>query len=256
MERKHIYGIVGILLAVTVIIVAMVLLSTLPGKQTGVVEGNGGDAIIDGVSYKEKNLTTVLFIITDGDGNKSEAVKIMLLSLDALSKTYGELSIDTDVLTSIPVMTSGGSWTGESRQDRLAVAQSGGDSPSSGCLNTKRAVSNLLYGLKIDYYICVPVTSSLLQKLDLQNAKMAMNALYEAMLSAEANNTTLSVTATDMTSSTVRRIVADMEKYTGSHSFTLGGTAASGETEGLHIDIRELNDMVVTLYYERVQTNE
>ena len=55
MERKHIYGIVGILLAVTVIIVAMVLLSTLPGKQTGVVEGNGGDAIIDGVSYKEKN---------------------------------------------------------------------------------------------------------------------------------------------------------------------------------------------------------
>lgn len=256
MERKHIYGIVGILLAVIVIIVAMVLLSTLPGKQTSVVEGSGGDAIIDGVSYKEKNLTTVLLIITDGDGNNPEATGIMLLSLDALSQTYGELAIDTDVLTNIPVMTPGGSWTGESQQGRLAEAQSGGDSPSSGCLNTKRAVSNLLYGLKIDYYICLPRTSPLLQKLDLQNAKTAMNALYEAMLSAEANSTTLSVTATDMTSSTVRRIVADMEKYTESHSFTLSGTAASGETEGLRIDIQELNDIVETLYYERVQTNE
>jgi hypothetical protein len=256
LERKYIYGAAGILLAVAVIIVALALLATAPWEKASEIEGSGGDALIDGVPYKEKNLTTVLFIITDGDGNDAEASGIMLLSLDAVNKVYGELIIDTDVQATIPVMTSNGAWTGETREDRLAVAQTYGNGSTSSCLNTKRAVSNLLYGLQVDYYVCLPNTSTFILDLDANSENAALGALYEAILSAEENGTSLKVTATDMTASTARRIVTDMEKCTSSLSFTLSGTAVSEAGDGLMIDTAKLNEIVERLYYERVQTDE
>lgn len=112
--------------------------------------------------YRPKqNLETVLFIGLDtyeksetvtGYTNTQQADFLLLLVIDTEAKTYSALHLNRDTMTQIPVLGVGGKPAG-SMQGQLALAHTYGSGGPDSSRNTVKAVSGLLYGVKIDHYV-------------------------------------------------------------------------------------------------------
>lgn len=109
----------------------------------------------------KKNIQTFLFIGNDNSEEREETGTVLgggqcdtleLIVVDKGNEAYYRLSLNRDTMTEIESFDSEGNSLGTSvAQLSLAYAQGGGEEKS--CENAAQAVSNLLYGQKIDEYL-------------------------------------------------------------------------------------------------------
>lgn len=117
--------------------------------------------------YKDWQTKTVLIIGVDSYGLQSEtstyrggaqADFLMLLSVDREEKTVKSLHIERDTITDIDVYGILGNPMGR-RKTQLCLAQGFGNSIKTSTQNTVSAVSRLLNGIPVDYYIVFDTAS-------------------------------------------------------------------------------------------------
>lgn len=128
-----------------------------PGFVSRVITRNGVDY------YPRHDLTVVLVMGIDRTGkvessesynNKGAADMLTLLVLDHTAKRVTGLQLNRDTMAQIPVLGIGGHEAG-TVYGQLALAHTYGSGLEDSCENTKKAVSQLLYGLDIDYYVAM-----------------------------------------------------------------------------------------------------
>ena len=122
-----------------------------------------GDHLIEyqGHTYREKsNLTTILLmgIDTEGSTNGSpyrsggQADFLRLIIIDQEHRTVSQLQIDRDTMAPITILGVLGDVSGV-RTAQLCLSYGYGDGKEKSCELTRDAVSDLLGGISIDYYI-------------------------------------------------------------------------------------------------------
>ncbi|MCD7739482.1 MAG: LCP family protein [Lachnospiraceae bacterium] len=125
--------------------------------QRGVVYYNGQ------AYYEKENLETLLILGTDktedtsyavGNVNNEQADFIMLVVIDYDSEEIIPIQLNRDTMTEIQILGVGGNET-STFIGQLALAHTYGSGGSDSCINTKKAVSNLLYGVSIDHYLAM-----------------------------------------------------------------------------------------------------
>lgn len=116
----------------------------------------------DGISYfPRQNITVVMILGIDKFGvvessgsynNDGAADMVSLAVFDEKTKTCTVLCLNRDTMLEMPVLGIGGKEAGTVTQ-QLALAHTYGSGLEDSCENTRKTVSNFLYGLQIDYYV-------------------------------------------------------------------------------------------------------
>lgn len=121
---------------------------------------------INGVKCKPNwDIQTYLFIGEDARGTKQRKTEgdgtgqsdvLELLVIDTKNNTYHKLPINRDTLTDVKSLDDDGSYLATTKV-QIALAHANGDGMELSCENTVDAVSNMLYGIRIDGYICLDI---------------------------------------------------------------------------------------------------
>ncbi len=168
---KHRSKAVYLLIPLLLIMVALFLLSGVKLLESvllpsvNVPEQIATRTIVkDGISYyPRQDITVILLIGTDESGpvlnsgsynNKASADMVSLLVLDSSIQTCTLVSLDRDTMMDIPVLGLKGKYAG-SVYAQLATSHNYGSGLEDSCENTKKAVSDFLYGLTVDYCFCM-----------------------------------------------------------------------------------------------------
>ncbi len=116
----------------------------------------------DGVKYfPRQDITVFLIMGIDKEGkvvpsnsynNDGEADVVALAVFDEADKTYSVLCLNRDTMLDMPILGIGGKQAGTAH-GQLALSHTYGSGLEDSCENTKKTVSNFLYGLDIDYYV-------------------------------------------------------------------------------------------------------
>lgn len=116
----------------------------------------------NGVRYfPRQDITVVLFLGIDQFGpvadsgsynNKGAADMVSLVIFDEKNETFSVLGLNRDAMVNMPVLGIGGKVAG-SRYAQLALSHTYGSGLEDSCDNTKKTVSDLFYGLRIDHYL-------------------------------------------------------------------------------------------------------
>ncbi len=116
----------------------------------------------EGVSYfPRQDITTVLVMGIDEEGpvvssgshrNYGEVDMIALIILDHTTEEYRVVSINRDTMLDMPMLGLGGKRAGNF-YGQLALSHTYGSGLEDSAENTLTAVSDLLYGLQMDYYV-------------------------------------------------------------------------------------------------------
>ena len=113
----------------------------------------------DGVLYQlNPALQTILFLgvddggtsipgVTPGEGRRSDTIILLLLNNE--SKEIQLLAISRDTIADVDVYQANGDYA-YTAPTHITMQYFYGDSPTRSCFLTKRAVSRLLYGMRID----------------------------------------------------------------------------------------------------------
>lgn len=111
--------------------------------------------------YPRQDITTFLLLGIDQKGpvvestsynNEGEADMIALAVFDETEKTYNLLLLNRDTMTDVPILGIGGKPAGMA-YEQLALAHTYGKGLEDSCENTRDAVSDLLNGITVDYYL-------------------------------------------------------------------------------------------------------
>lgn len=118
--------------------------------------------IRDGVKYfPNQDLRVFLIMGIDETGpvkdsgsynNEGEADMVALAIFDESAKTYSILCLNRDTMLEMPMLGLGGKQAGTT-VGQLALSHTYGSGLKDSCENTKKTVSDFLYGLEIDYYL-------------------------------------------------------------------------------------------------------
>lgn len=84
----------------------------------------------------------------------TQADFLMLMAVDRKNKTCSAIHLNRDTMTDYQILTDSGRVV-ETTTGQLTLAHSYGGTEALRCKNTMNAVSNLLYGVKINHYISV-----------------------------------------------------------------------------------------------------
>lgn len=157
----------GILLLVLLMVIsgARIVESVVqPGDQT---DNNGfvsRTITRDGVDYYPRQDITVLMLLgidqpgpvkaSESYNNSGAADMVALAIFDEAAEEYTILHINRDTMLSMPVLGLNGKPAG-TYYGQLALSHTYGSGLEDSCENTKAAVSELLYGLTIDYYVAM-----------------------------------------------------------------------------------------------------
>jgi LCP family protein required for cell wall assembly len=116
----------------------------------------------DGVDYfPRQDITTVLVLGIDQFGpvadsgaysNRGAADMDILLIFDETNEVCNVLHLNRDTMLEMPVLGIGGRKAG-TYFGQLALAHTYGNGLEDSCENSREAVSDFLYGLRIDYYV-------------------------------------------------------------------------------------------------------
>ena len=166
-KRTHLKDIV--FLAVILILVLVMLYSGLRILESTVLRNNqiptepvrSKTITWDGVDYfPRQDITTVLIMGIDRYGvvedshsytNPGAADMNMLLVFDETNQSCTALHINRDTMLEMPVLGIGGKEAG-TYFGHLALAHTYGTGLNDSAENTRYAVSDFLYGIRIDYY--------------------------------------------------------------------------------------------------------
>ena len=169
-KRKYIkrfaFLCVILLLALTVLYSGLRILESTVLHPGGSVQNGSARKTItrgDTAYFPRQDITTVLVMGIDRYGpeedsgsyrNEGAADMNMLLIFDEASRVCNVLHLNRDTMLEMPVLGIGGRQAGTSF-GQLALAHTYGSGLHDSCENTRQAVSDLLYGLEIDYYMAM-----------------------------------------------------------------------------------------------------
>lgn len=173
-KRTTIAALVILVLAVVIAAFAAVMLlrrgtTDAPGgaqsTQSGESEPNQGELYYNGAWYNPKeNLETILFMGLDkyedqiqqqeGYMNDQQADFNLVVVIDHDTGTCRALQLNRDTMCQITELGVAGDAL-QKITAQLALAHTYGSGGSDSCINQKRAVSDLLYGVNIDHYVAL-----------------------------------------------------------------------------------------------------
>ena len=168
-ERMRIIDIASAVLILLLVIVMLysglqILESTV--LRTGADEQGFVSRTItrDGVSYYPRQDITVVMVLgidqngpvqaSEGYINPGAADMAALLIFDDADKSCTILQLNRDTMLEMPVLGVGGKNAG-TYYGQLALSHTYGSGMADSCENTRRTISNFLYGIRIDYYLAM-----------------------------------------------------------------------------------------------------
>ena len=155
---------------IILILVLLILLSGLKILESVLLRNEPEDAdqtnskVItrDGVDYyPRQDITVVLLMGIDREGpvvssgsynNSGAADMVSVLVFDEAAESISVLCLNRDTMLEMPVLGIGGKQAGTTCA-QLALAHTYGSGMDDSCENVKKAVSDFLYGIRIDYYV-------------------------------------------------------------------------------------------------------
>ena len=117
----------------------------------------------NGIKYvPNKDLSTLLIlgiddpVLTESDKvrNQSQADFLLLAVFDPAAQSCRMIQINRDSMCDIPIYDSAGKEIG-TRKEQIALAHTYGSSNAQKCENTVKAVSDFMYGIKVDNYFAI-----------------------------------------------------------------------------------------------------
>lgn len=168
--KRHRHGKHAALTVLLLLLVLVILACGVKILEVTVLKGNGSEdapsasktITRDGVDYfPRRDITVVLVMGIDETGpvedsgsyyNPGAADVVMLLVLDDTAETCTVLALNRDTMLEMPVLGIGGRKAG-TYYGQLALAHTYGSGLEDSCENVREAVSDLLYGIDIDYYV-------------------------------------------------------------------------------------------------------
>ena len=157
------YFAVILILVLVFLISGLRILESTVFSQDSTQETTGRKTIIrDGIEYFPRQDITVLLVMgIDMEGpvedsgyhrNEGSADMVALMIFDETGKDCSILYLNRDTMLNMPVLGIDGRPAGTSFA-QLALSHTYGNGLETSCENTKKAVSDFLYGIQIDYYI-------------------------------------------------------------------------------------------------------
>ncbi|HOP11783.1 MAG TPA: LCP family protein [Oscillospiraceae bacterium] len=173
-SRKATQIIVAFVLICVMMIFAVQKLAAWEQKQVVVDQNTSGfysdiypavSQIVNGEQtyIENKELITILFLGIDTSGevissgsynNKQQADFLALLIIDPAANDCTLLHLNRDTMTDINVLGVTGQAAGTT-YGQLALAHTYGTGLQDSCQNTVQTVSNLLFGISIDYFVSI-----------------------------------------------------------------------------------------------------
>ena len=160
-------GVLGLILLTIVLLLVAIHMweSRLEYSGQGSTVPNKDTFFYNGITYKARDsIETVLIMGLDKfdediSGNEiyinsQQADFLMLMVLDHKNKTCEAVHINRDTMTEIQTLGVNGEYAGL-MHGQIALAHAYGTGGADSCRNTVTAVSELMYGIKIDHYISV-----------------------------------------------------------------------------------------------------
>lgn len=153
-----------LLLALVVLFSGVQIVSSVLSAGNRSAGGTAGSKTITvgGVDYFPRQDITVLLLMgidetgpmapSDSYNNTGEADMIALAVFDEADKSYTVLTLNRDTMLEMPVLGIGGKQAG-TLYGQLALAHTYGTGMEDSCENTKKAISDFLGGVQIDYYL-------------------------------------------------------------------------------------------------------
>lgn len=163
-NSNHIIAFILVFLVAVAIFSGFMIIDSFQNQQTDESNSVASSKTItrNGKKYFPRQDITVFMLMgidqfgpvqaSNSYNNKGEADVIMLAVFDESDKTYDVVLLNRDTMTDIPVIGLGGKKAG-SIFAQLALAHTYGSGLEDSCENTVEAVSNLVNGLNIDYYM-------------------------------------------------------------------------------------------------------
>lgn len=155
-------GVILLLILVMIGSLAQIVRYTIWGNDAGEQDAASKTVIKNGVAYfPRQDITVVMVAGIDQQGkvqasgsynNHGAADMIMLLILDDANEKYDVLYLNRDTMMPVPVLGIGGKPAG-TYFGQLALAHTYGTGLEDSCENTRKAVSDFLMGVRIDYYM-------------------------------------------------------------------------------------------------------
>lgn len=163
-REKQVLGIVFFLFALVFLYSGIKILDSTVflQKENEMVPVTSKTITRDGTEYFPRQDMTVLMVMgidqngvvkDSGSYNNSGAVDaVILLVFTEKDESVRVLTLNRDTMVDIPVLGVGGKPAG-TIHGQLALSHTYGNGLEESCENTMQTVSDLLYGLRIDYYV-------------------------------------------------------------------------------------------------------
>lgn len=136
--------------------------AVLPSDDDPVPATSSKTIVRDGVEYYPRQDITVFMLMgidrtgpveaSQSYNNTGEADMVMLAVFDETDKSYSLVLLNRDTMMDVPILGVGGRPAG-SAYEQLALAHTYGSGLEDSCENTRKAVSEFLGGLTVDYYM-------------------------------------------------------------------------------------------------------
>lgn len=140
-----------------------ILESTVFFEGAGSLQTTSKTIVRNGVKYYPRQDITVVLVMGINQTGKVEPTEfnhggavdmLALLILDKKTETASVLSLNRDMMVDMPILNRTGKEVGVFN-GQLAYSHTYGDGMEVSCENVRKTVSNLLYGLQIDYYLSI-----------------------------------------------------------------------------------------------------
>ena len=171
MSRKEQAKKIGFVCLVLILVLVILISGLRILESTAFLKGQTGEGQIasktierNGVKYfPRQDITVMLIMDIDEFGpvkdsgsynNTGEADMIALAVFDETNEQMDILYINRDTMVDMPVLGIGGKPAGTANR-QIAVSHTYGSGLEDSCENTKKTVSDLLYGLPINYYVAM-----------------------------------------------------------------------------------------------------
>jgi len=166
-RMKHIKQVVFfciiLILVLVMIISGLQILESTAFRKTGQEDTYVSRTITrDGIDYYPRQDIKVMMVLgidefgpvqhSGSYNNTGEADMIALLIFDEKNEKCDVICLNRDTMLEMPVLGIGGKQAG-TKFGQLALAHTYGSGLEDSCENTRKAVSDFLYGLTVDYYV-------------------------------------------------------------------------------------------------------
>lgn len=167
-SNKKIYIVVSI---IAVLLIAAILAVAVMDAKYGIFperDVNNGELEYKGQTYVPRyGIETFLLVGLDkaaadiennSYNNDSQADFLMLMVFDSVSKTYSAIQINRDTIAKMDILGINGKVVGTATK-QIALSHNQGSGGKDSCRNVARAVSNLFYGVDVNYYMSLTLDS-------------------------------------------------------------------------------------------------